>query len=888
MEMSIAHEYNSLDSLRADTLPCNLSARDGVSPRRCFSDGKPRGLKDRRWKHARTIAGKGVRAAHYERGSRARRHLNVTAGGRGMGESWLSVLLAATLTTMTMMAVTTKADSSSTPSLSTTARDDIVDSKRAAIEEALDVIEAASTGSLGEVCVSTAGFKSLPAGVVLDPRRYDTARQKADMTAMVLRNLGAAEAMRRDALLDALTKSLLVSVDDAVEARVIALNASTGTVITAVWLKRSPGSVGEPSEVESHAVQPGSQPDPSLPWFENAGGSAELRSPKFMQSPPIESYRGWWTIPYFSCKTRRWLISYSVNVKPPDVRPGVREFISMDIDISGLEVNQCEAPAQSRDKANDGLEAPSSNQIAFFRGTHKCHADTTQCVYQGPGSRVNENGVGAGWAKGAYVCKCRQGFYSVTHHRLGDFHGILVEAAWKEMRENKSDSYERVFLCLRCAPGCARCKGPEPCLATYNWPFRISLLAVSIFCALGTIILVAYMYQHRKLKVFKVASPIFLSITLLGCALMYLEMAAIFPVLDMYSCIATKWTRHMGFCVSYTALLMKTWRVSLTYRVKSAHKVKLTDKQLLQWMVPILLVMLIYLGTWTVSAPPYAEVITDNNDLKFYQCSYNWWDHSLAIGEILFLAWGIKVCYNVRNAESLFNEARLISYAIYNIAAVNITMIAIHLFIFPRAGPDIKYLLGFLRTQLSTSVTVFLVFGPKVIRVLRGQGDQWDSRARARGVTASFSLNGIGLVPEETTDLFQENEELKEEIQKLAARIEFMKIVHMEMHNRHIKPKMGGYFSTHGHGHGHPSASQSPIAKSSTASFILKTAVERGATAAAAAAVEDSTFPSGSLHRARRSEMLRERKAEREREREKERNKDKEQKERPRSSGEKV
>ncbi|XP_019698907.2 probable G-protein coupled receptor CG31760 isoform X1 [Harpegnathos saltator] len=822
-----------------------------------------------------------------------------------MAESWLSV----TVTTMTMMAcvtLTRATDPSSSAPLTTTVRDDLpLDSKRAAIEEALDVIEAASTGSLGEVCVNTAGFKSLPAGVELDPRRYDAARQKADMTAMVLQNFGAAEATRRNALLDALTKSLLVSVNDAVEARVIALNASTGTVIAAVWLKRSPGSVGEPTKVENHALQPGSQPDPSLPWFENAGGSTELRSPKFMQSPPIESYRGWWTIPYFSCKTRRWLISYSVNVKSPDVRPGVREFISMDVDISGLEVNQCDAPPPplppplppppppppSRD-GNDGVEPPASNQIAFFKGTHKCHTDTTQCVYQGPDNRVNENGVGAGWSKGAYACKCRQGFYSVSHQRAG-FDGILVEAAWKEMKENRSDSYERVFRCSRCAPGCARCKGPEPCLATYNWPFRITLLAVSIFCAFGTIVLVAYMYQHRKLKVFKVASPIFLSITLLGCALMYLEMAAIFPVLDMYSCIATKWTRHMGFCVSYTALLMKTWRVSLTYRVKSAHKVKLTDKQLLQWMVPILLVMLIYLGTWTLSAPPYAEVIADNHDLKFYQCSYNWWDHSLAIGEILFLAWGIKVCYNVRNAESLFNEARLISYAIYNIAAVNITMIAIHLLIFPHAGPDIKYLLGFLRTQFSTSVTILLVFGPKVIRVLRGQGDQWDSRARARGVTASFSLNGIGLVPEETTDLYQENEELKEEIQKLAARIEFMKIVHMEMHNRHIKPKMGGYFSTHGHGHGHPSTGQSPIAKSSTASFILKqTAVERGATAAAAAAVEDSTFPSGSLHRARRMEMLKERKAERERER----NKEKEQKEKSqqekqqerRSSGEKV
>ncbi|KAI4499691.1 hypothetical protein M0802_005261 [Mischocyttarus mexicanus] len=602
------------------------------------------------------------------------------------------------------------AGTTTTPSFFTTTTmvvKNFMESKKADIEKALDVIEAASSGSLGEECVDTAGFKSLPAGASLDPRRYDTARQKTDMTAMMLQNLGTSGVSRYNGLLDVLAKSLLLSVNDAVEARVIALNASTKTVINAVWLKRSPGSVGEPIKVEDHALQPGSRPDSNLPWFEDTGSSLGL---------------------------------------------SVREFLSMDIDISGLEVNQCNASPY-------GDSTSSSNQIASFRGTHKCHDDTTQCEYYSPNGKINEHGVGAGWAKGAYVCKCRQGFYGTNHQQTG-FDGILVEAAWKEMQENISNSYVKEFQCLRCAPGCAKCKGPEPCLATYHWPFRITLLAFSIFCVFGTVVLVAYMYQHRKLKVFKVASPIFLSITLLGCAIMYLEMAAIFPVLDMYSCIATKWTRHLGFCISYTALLMKTWS----------------------------------------------------------------------------------------------------------------------LFIFPHAGPDIKYLLGFLRTQLSTSVTIFLVFGPKVLRVLRGHGDQWDSRARARGITASFSLNGIGLVPEETTDLYQENEELKvlEEIQKLAAQIEFMKIVHMEMHNRHIKPKAGGYFSAHGHTHGHPSTAQSPIAKSSTASFILRSAVERGASAAAAAAVEDSTFPSGSLHRARRMEILRERKAEKERGREKEREKDRE------------
>lgn len=137
----------------------------------------------------------------------------------------------------------------------------------------------------------------------------------------------------------------------------------------------------------------------------------------------------------------------------------------------------------------------------------------------------------------------------------------------------------------------------------------------------------------------------------------------------------------------------------------------------------------------------------------------------------------------MRNAESLFNEARLISYAIYNIAAVNITMIAIQyvvntiyiiidetrvprtkrmyhikrhiarsLFIFPRAGPDIKYLLGFLRTQLSTSVTVFLVFGPKVRQLRRTdeiimdiEKNQYFNFRIAENCLVPISLARIGL-----------------------------------------------------------------------------------------------------------------------------------------------
>ena len=74
---------------------------------------------------------------------------------------------------------------------------------------------------------------------------------------------------------------------------------------------------------------------------------------------------------------------------------------------------------------------------------------------------------------------------------------------------------------------------------------------------------------------------------------------------------------------------------------------------------------------------PKAVYIADSDGLKFKQCYYGWWDHNLGIGEVLFLLWGIKVCFNVRKARTHYNEAKLITWSIYNIAVVNIIMVAI-------------------------------------------------------------------------------------------------------------------------------------------------------------------------------------------------------------------
>lgn len=88
----------------------------------------------------------------------------------------------------------------------------------------------------------------------------------------------------------------------------------------------------------------------------------------------------------------------------------------------------------------------------------------------------------------------------------------------------------------------------------------------------------------------------------------------------------------------------------------------------------------------------------------------------------------------------------------------------------------------------------FQLFFQQFYRVLRGTANEFDDRIRARGNAAS--MIEVPLEKEASQkDVFVENEELKEEIQKLAGQIEYLKIVGMLMENRHVKPKKDGYFS---------------------------------------------------------------------------------------------
>ncbi|XP_037071884.1 probable G-protein coupled receptor CG31760 [Pollicipes pollicipes] len=133
-----------------------------------------------------------------------------------------------------------------------------------------------------------------------------------------------------------------------------------------------------------------------------------------MRRQPELLERGIWTYPYFCCRRKRWLLSYTVRVPPHPLQstPRTSRFISFDVDVSALDINQCDLAD------GESVTSDSAQHVNTFRGSHKCH-ETTTCSFT----------PGRGWVRGGYVCRCRAGFYASRGNPT--FDGTNVEGKYR-------------------------------------------------------------------------------------------------------------------------------------------------------------------------------------------------------------------------------------------------------------------------------------------------------------------------------------------------------------------------------------------------------------------------------------------------------------------------
>ncbi|KAF9816712.1 hypothetical protein SFRURICE_018592 [Spodoptera frugiperda] len=276
---------------------------------------------------------------------------------------------------------------------------------------------------------------------------------------------------------------------------------------------------------------------------------------------------------------------------------------------------------------------------------------------------------GLGFRRGSYRCTCRRGFYFPnTTADTRFYNGSDIEEEYEKhlLLQPSLYSLPDAYECLPCAEGCEACSDGSPCVAALNWVVRTTIFALACLVISCLPFIVYFTIKYGHVRVVRAASPALLRVIVLGALLIYCTTLVMYGRPTVFTCTARVWLREVGFCLTYGALMLKTWRISVIFQVRSAKAVKISDMYLLRRIGVIVGVACVLLAIRTLVAPPAVIVGRTKDDLKAYLCNTDWWDHSFTTLEVIFLVWGIRLCIMVRKAPSEFNESRFISMAIYN------------------------------------------------------------------------------------------------------------------------------------------------------------------------------------------------------------------------------
>ncbi|XP_034942710.1 probable G-protein coupled receptor 158 [Chelonus insularis] len=489
---------------------------------------------------------------------------------------------------------------------------------------------------------------------------------------------------------------------------------------------------------------------------------------------------GRWSKPYYDCGGGNiWMLTYTVPFFGyANDTYFFKGTSGIDIDLRRVDIDQCPLP-------------PGSTQLNIFAASDKCKKRTTECVAI----------PGLGFRRGSYRCVCKRGFYYPdTKSTERYYNGTVVEEEFEKLMLGETSQYavEGVFECLPCAEGCEYCENGSPCIVYLNWLMRTAILILEC-CVIACLpVVILFTWKYGNVKVVKAASPVLLRVIVLGAFFIYCTTIVMYPRPNVVTCTVRVWLREIGFSLTYGALMLKTWRISVIFRVKSAKAVKITDMNLLKRLGIIVTIFSVFLGIRTIVAPPVVIVGRTADDLKAYLCRTDWWDHSFTTLEVMFLIWGIRLCIVVRKAPSEFNESRFISMAIYNEFLLSVFLNVSMLFLQSPANPDLLYIIFFCHTQLTVTPLLGLIFGSKAYVVFRGGGKE-DAIGKLPGATGKFigktcrpqaSSNQTNSISLQQANFTEEGDGVTEEFRRLYTQLEMLREKNMRLGNRHLVTKI--------------------------------------------------------------------------------------------------
>ncbi|KAH8249412.1 hypothetical protein KR032_009397 [Drosophila birchii] len=463
-----------------------------------------------------------------------------------------------------------------------------------------------------------------------------------------------------------------------------------------------------------------------------------------------------WGAPFRDCNllTRRWLWPFRISFSEHRIKIVAAAFIAADEDV-----------------CNDGLEE-------VFGRRHGCDRNTTFCL-------LTENKPAA--TRDVYTCLCRESYY-LPNSTLQGFRGDMVEL---------SESYDN-YSCIPCPGGCSNCDNNGVCL-TYqeeevlNMDACLRLLVAIVLgaCILCCVVLSVIVFRQRKCKV-----------------------AVHFFPASTERCLLEPWLRELGFITCYGAIILKLYRHLVDFRTRKAHRWVLRDVDLLKYLGTMVFAVICYMAAFTASSLDLLESaqLESLREADTNTCHPLKWELVTQTSEMLILCFGLHLSIASRNANTQFRERQFLVTALTLEFLVSSSFYFLRFVYLPEMSPSAILLALFVRSQLTNSFALGLIFVPKLwyqhkqvrslaydlsirLPVDAFKGTSHDAGQRLGGGYAGLCLGDPDIG--ELTISEMSPEDIRAELKRLYTQLEILKNKTLRQDNPHISKRRGGRKAGH-------------------------------------------------------------------------------------------
>ncbi|XP_061398216.1 metabotropic glycine receptor [Musca vetustissima] len=485
-----------------------------------------------------------------------------------------------------------------------------------------------------------------------------------------------------------------------------------------------------------------------------------------------------WGAPFRDCNllVNRWLWPFRISLVESKFKIVAAAFIAADEDV-----------------CNDGLEQ-------IFGRKHGCDRNTTFCL-------LTENKPAA--TRDVYTCICRESYY-LPNSTLQGFRGDIVEM---------SEGFDN-YSCIPCPAGCSNCDSNGVCLfgedqeaVSLESLLKVSVGSVLGACILCCLVLSIIVFRQRKCKAIASGMWTVLETILLGIVLLYASVAIHFFPASTERCIIEPWLRELGFITCYGAIILKLYRHLVDFRTRKAHRWVLRDVDLLKYLGTMVFAVACYMAAFTASSLDLLKIanLDSLREVNTNTCQPLNWEYVTQHSEILILIFGLHLAYASRNANTQFRERQFLEITLIIEFVVSSIFYILRYLYLPVMSPSAIFLALFIRSQLTNTIALGLIFVPKL----------WYQHKQVRSLAHDLSLRlpvdafkgshdvgqrlgggyaGLCLGDPDIGELTiseMSPEDIRAELKRLYTQLEILKNKTLRQDNPHISKRRGGRKAGH-------------------------------------------------------------------------------------------